>query len=181
MKLPLHLAFEGMEASEAVEAAAREKAAKLDQFFPQIMSCRVVVSLEQKHKHQGHPYAVRIDLTVPGHELVVDRVRHEDVYVALREAFDDMKRRLEDVARKMHGQVKHHTEPLAGEVIRMDAEGRYAFIRSEDGVEYYFGPDNMAGQSFDAIAIGTPVQFLPDIAGEGMQAKRVTVTRPRQG
>ena len=42
---------------------------------------------------------MRVDVTVPDHELSVDRVHDEDVYVALREAFDDMKRQLEDSVR----------------------------------------------------------------------------------
>ena len=72
------------------------------------MACRVSIDLEQKHKHQGRPFNVRIDLTLPGHELMVNRVQHEDVYVALREAFDNMKRQLEDVVRMRRGHVKQH-------------------------------------------------------------------------
>lgn len=115
MKLPVHIQFHGMEPSDALEASAREHADKLDAFAPDIMTCRVGIDLEQKHKHQGHPFSVRLDLTLPGHELVVSRVQHEDVYVAMREAFDNMKRQLEDVVRKRRGDVKHHAEPLRSE------------------------------------------------------------------
>ena len=92
MKLPLQVVFLGMEPSAAVDAAAREKAARLDHFSPDIMSCRVEIDLSHKHKHQGRPYAVRIHLTLPRHELTVDRVENEDVYVALRDAFETMGR-----------------------------------------------------------------------------------------
>lgn len=101
MKQPLQLAFIGMEPSAAVEAAVREKAAKLDRFHPDLMACRVTIELLDRHKHQGRHFAVRIDLTMHGAELVVDRVQHEDVYVALREAFDDMKRRVQDTVRRL--------------------------------------------------------------------------------
>ena len=104
MKQTLDLRFLGMDASPAVAAVAREKAAKLEQFRPDLISCRVTVELLHKHKHHGRPYAVRIDVTVPGHELSVDRVQDEDVYVALRDAFDDMRRQLEDSARRDRGQ-----------------------------------------------------------------------------
>ena len=101
VKQPLEVRFIGMEASPAVEAAAREKAAKLDLFRADLMSCRVTIELVDKHKHQGRRYAVRIDVTLPGNELGVDRVQHEDVYVALRDAFDDMKRQVQDGVRRV--------------------------------------------------------------------------------
>jgi len=100
MKLPVHIQFHGIEPSDALEASALEHAHKLESFAPNIMACRVSIDLEQKHKHQGHPFGVRIDLTLPGHELVVNRVQNEDAYVALRDAFDNMKRQLEDAVRK---------------------------------------------------------------------------------
>jgi len=115
MKLPVHIQFHGMESSDALEASAREHAHKLESFASDLMACCIGIDLEQKHKHQGRPYSVRIDLTLPGHELVVNRVQHEDVYVALRDAFDNMKRQLEDVVRKRRGDVKHHAAPLRSE------------------------------------------------------------------
>jgi len=95
MKQPLDIRFLGMDASPALEAAAQEKAAKLDRVCPHVMACRVTIELEHKHKQQGRPIAVRIDVTVPGRELTVDRVQDEDAYVALREAFDDMQRQVQ--------------------------------------------------------------------------------------
>ena len=106
MKLPVQIAFHGMEISDAVEAAALRKAEKLDRFCPDIMACRVDVDLAQKHKQQGRPFEVRIHVTVPGHELTVDRVQDDDVYVALRDAFDDMKRQLEDRSRRTREQER---------------------------------------------------------------------------
>lgn len=113
MKQALQIRFIGMEPSPAVEAAAREKAIKLDQFRPDLMACRVTLELVDRHKHQGRHFAVRIDLTMTGDQLTVDRVQHEDVYVALREAFDDMKRQLQDSARRVQGQVKTHPAKVA--------------------------------------------------------------------
>ena len=115
MKIPVHIQLHGMEASDALEASAREHAHKLELFAPDIMACRVAIDQPQKHQHQGRPFGVRIDLTLPGHELVVNRVQNEDVYVALREAFDNMKRQVEDVARQRRGQVKQHHVPPPSE------------------------------------------------------------------
>jgi ribosomal subunit interface protein len=111
MKLPLQISFEGMNRSDAVEAVVREKLHHLERFSGDIMSCRVVIDLLQKHRHQGRPFGVRIALTIPGRELVVNRTENEDVYVALRDAVDDVKRQLEDAVRQRRGQEKHHVEP----------------------------------------------------------------------
>lgn len=177
MRQPLELRFIGMEPSDAVESAARAKAEKLDHFRPDIMACRVTVELADKHRHQGKTFAVRVDATVPGHELSVDRVHDEDVYVALREAFDDMKRQLQDSMRRVRGDVKAHPLPLQGEVVRFADEGRFGFIRTAQGDEYRFDAGNVAGVPYEQLDIGTRVQFLPEAAAEGLQAKRVSVGR----
>jgi ribosomal subunit interface protein len=181
MRQSLQITFRGMEPSEAVEDAARKKAEHLDQFAGDIMACRVVVELAQKHQHQGRPYAVRIDLTLPGHELVIDRVQDEDVYVALRDAFDAMKRKLEDVVRQRRGDEKQHPRELHGEVLRLNAEEGFGFIRTPDGQEYYFDRGNLASGRFEQLQEGQPVQFIAEVADEGPQAKRVSIGKHRIG
>ena len=98
MKQPLQIRFLGLEPPPALESAAREKAAKLDRFCPDLMSCRVTVELTQTR--QGRRFAVRVDVTLPGHELVVDRVHDEDAHVAMCDAFDDITRQIEDAVRR---------------------------------------------------------------------------------
>lgn len=173
MKLPVEISFHGMQPSEALEARAREKAAKLEQFFGGIMSCRVSIDLLHKHRQQGRPFGVRIDLTIPGQELAVDRVENEDVLVALRDAFDAMRRQLEDVAERMRGEEKVHAPMLRGEVVRLGDD--FGFIRTASGDEYWFGPANVHGAGFAALRIGSAVQFIADAGHEGPQAKRVTL------
>jgi ribosomal subunit interface protein len=175
MKLPVQITFHGMDASDAVEVSVRDKVDHLERFSAGIMSCRVAIDLLQKHRHQGRPYGVRIDLTIPGRELVVDRVENEDVYVAVRDAFDDMKRQLEDAVRQQRGQEKQHPRELHGEVVRLSQEGGFGFVRTPDGDEYYFGRDNLPGGQFDKLSVGTAVQFIGEAAGEGLQAKRVSL------
>jgi ribosomal subunit interface protein len=181
MKQALQITFHGMDRSDAVEQAARRKAEHLDRFAADIMACHVMVELLQKHQHQGRPFGVRIDLTLPGHELVVNRVEHEDVYVALRDAFDDMKRQLEDVVRQRRGDEKQHPRELHGEVARLDDAGGFGFIRTHDGDEYYFGRDNLSSGRFEQLAVGTEVQFIAEVAEQGRQAKRVSLGKHHVG
>jgi ribosomal subunit interface protein len=181
MRSPLQISFHGMERSDALEAAVREKAQHLGHFSSDITSCRVVVDAPQKHRHQGRPFSVRIDLTLPGHELVVDRVHDEDVYVALRDAFDEMKRQLEDAVRQRRGEQKQHPREFHGEVVRLNDEGGFGFIRTPDGQEYYFGRDNLTDARFEQVRIGSAVQFITEVAGEGAQAKRVSLGKHQVG
>ena len=108
MQIPLQVTIRDMEPSAALDTHIREKAQKLDEFFDRIMSCRVVVEMPHKHHHQGKQFNVRIDIGVPGNEIVVNRDHSEDVYVALRDAFNAAKRQLEDYARKIRGDIKNH-------------------------------------------------------------------------
>jgi ribosomal subunit interface protein len=115
MQIPLQITIRDVEHSEALETHIRDKAKKLDEFFNHIMSCRVVVEMPHKHHHQGKQYNVRIDIGVAGGEIAVNRDHAEDVYVALRDAFDVAKRQLEDYARKLRGDVKKHEPKRANE------------------------------------------------------------------
>lgn len=108
MQIPLQITVRGIAHSEALESRIREKAEKLDEFFDHITSCRVVVDEPHKHQRQGKEFNVRVEIGVPGRELVATRDHHEDVYVALRDAFDAIKRQLEDYARQLRGDVKAH-------------------------------------------------------------------------
>ncbi|QSA97187.1 HPF/RaiA family ribosome-associated protein [Methylococcus sp. EFPC2] len=121
MQVPLEIAFRGVEHSDAVEAKIREKTAKLEQFCDNIISCKVAVEADHHHQHQGNLYHVRIDLSVPNKHIVVsrdhhDKQAHEDVYVALRDAFDAVKRQLEEHVRIQRGEVKKHQAAQAGDL-----------------------------------------------------------------
>ena len=106
METKLQITVRDMEHSDALDEHIREKAAKLDRLYPKIMGCRVVAEVLDRHKHQGKQFTVRVDITVPGKEIVVNHHHAEDVYVALRDAFDAAKRQLEEYTRIQRGEVK---------------------------------------------------------------------------
>ncbi|MBA4142971.1 MAG: ribosome-associated translation inhibitor RaiA [Nitrosospira sp.] len=174
MKFPLQITSRDVPHSEALDSHIRQKAEKLETFYPNIIGCRVVVEIPHKHKNQGRVFNVRLDITVPGKEFVVNREGDEDVYVALRDAFDAAKRQLEDYGRRQRGEVKTHAPILHGKVVRLIAEDGYGFIQTPDGEELYFHRDNLAANNFDKLGEGSEVQFLEDIGSEGFQAKRVS-------
>lgn len=95
MKIPLQITLRNIAKSEAVEAAIRKRAAKLARYHRRIVSCRVVVEIPSRHKQQGKEFVVRLDVKVPGSEIVVNHDHSEDLYAALHEAFHAAQRRLE--------------------------------------------------------------------------------------
>ena len=120
MDIPLQVSFRNMDPSEAVEANVREKAAKLEQYFARMTSCRVVIEAPHRHQQKGKIYHVKIEVRVPGRaELVVSNERevnhaHEDVYVAIRDAFNKATRQLRAYARQQKGKI-HRREPTVPE------------------------------------------------------------------
>ena len=109
MKLPLQITFRDMVPLPSVEPEIRRRADKLDQWTPDVMSCRVVVEAEANRHRNGHVYRVHISVRVPGGDIEVG-LHHldEDIHRALRGAFDAADRRLEDYVRRRRGQVKQH-------------------------------------------------------------------------
>jgi len=181
MQIPLRITFQGVEHSEAVEQRIRDKAAKLERFHGDITGCHVVVDVPHKHSHKGHVYEVRIDITVPGGEIVINREpgknqAHEDVYVAIRDSFDAAVRRIEDHIRKRRGEVKVHEPPPHGRVVRMFADDGYGFLETPDGLEVYFHENAVSNGDFHRLDPGSEVRFvLAEGEGEkGPQASTVT-------
>jgi len=177
MQSSLQITMRDISHSAMLEEQIRQKVAKLESFYPHIMGCRVVVEVPHKHRQQGRQFNVRLDITVPGGELAVNREADGDVYVALRDAFDAAKRQIEDYGRRQRNDTKTHAPVFHGKVTRLVTDENYGFIETEDGRELYFDRTNLANGDFDKLEIGGEVHFLEDVGAEGLQAKRVRAAR----
>ena len=178
MKLPLQVVFRNMESSAAIEAVVRERTDKLDRFHEHIMSCRVVIELHHRHHHQGNLYHVRVDVKVPEAEIVASREpaehhAHEDVYVAIRDAFNAVQRRLEDYVRRRRGAVKTHEIAPHGHVAELYPD--YGKIETPDGRMVYFHRNSVVGGGFDRLDLGAEVRFVEEPGELGPQASTVHV------
>lgn len=96
---PIQITYHGMEASEALTELIHERAEQLERVSDRIHSVRVLVDAPHHHHRQGNHYRVRIEVTVPGSDIVVgheddERDDDEDAYSAVRRAFDAVRRRL---------------------------------------------------------------------------------------
>ena len=104
------ITYRGMEHSAAMDARIADYAAKLEDYHPKITRCHVIVDERDRKKTKGNHFEVRIDLHVPGREIVASRQEHEDPYVAMHEAFEVVYRQLEEDIEKKRGDVKRHQD-----------------------------------------------------------------------
>ncbi len=178
MQIEPIISFVHVDVSDALESRIRARIAHLDRLFPNLGACRVTVTRDDSHRHQGRHYHVRIHVTAPGHELEVDHQRPshegaEDPYVALRDAFDAMDRRVEDLARTMRGDVKTHLAPAHGRVAEIDPAAGRGRIIAADGSSLYFHRHAVLGQRFDELRVGSEVRFAQEAGEDGPQASSV--------
>lgn len=178
MRMPLQISFRGLHSGGAADAVIRRRAEALNHFYDRIMGCRVIVERPHLHSRKGHLYQVRIDLTVPGGEIVVQRApaldrSREDLCVAIRDTFDAARRLLQDHARRRRAEVKTHVGPRTGRVGRLFPD--YGFIVTPDGEEIYFHANSVVGDRFSYLDAGAEVRFcLHEGEGEkGAQASSV--------
>lgn len=175
MKIPLQITFRNLDRSEAMEAQIQKKAAKLDQFCDDIISCRVMVEARHRNHHKGNLYHVRLDITVPERELVVSRDQqdnhaHEDAYVAIRDAFEAARRQLEDYVHRRRGKVKHRDVPPSARVngVPVQDEGG---MESDEGHEIY--GDSPLNAGFEAQETDRQAPLEDEAGGLGRQAGAV--------
>jgi ribosome-associated translation inhibitor RaiA len=138
MQLPVQIVFHQVDPWPGAEALLREKAAGLDRYAPDLMSCRIVVEELHRHHRSGRPLSVRLDVHLPRHELSVRKQHDHDFHVAVREAFDAMTRQIEDHVRRRRGDVKQHmpaNPTVAGDTAQDEAGGLApAFEVDEEGL-----------------------------------------------
>lgn len=179
MQTPLKIAFHGMDPSPAIEARIRERATRLERLFERVVSCRVVVEAPHRHGHQGKLYRVKVLIGVPGHDIEVAHNKpldhaHEDVYVAIRDAFDAAGRRLEDYARRIRGDVKTHEAPNLASIERLFPD--HGFAIDGDGNEIYFHRNAVVGD-FEKLTAGDEVRLVV-VEGESAAGPQATTVHP---
>jgi ribosome-associated translation inhibitor RaiA len=180
MQEELQITWRGMEPSDALGDRIGEQVKTLERFYDGIIGCRVVVEQLHRHKHKGNLFNVRIDLWVPGKEIVVNRESgknhaHEDPYVTVRDSFRAARRQLEDYVRRHRGDVKAHAPPPHGPVVELYPESNYGRLESSDGRLIYFHRNSLLNGALDTLEIGAEVRFVEEMGDEGPQASSVSV------
>lgn len=165
MQTQPEITFRGVDMSPALEANIRERIDHLEKFHPRITSCKVVIHAPHRHQQKGTIYQINVELIVPGKDIAVSRETgnnhaHEDIQVAVRDAFDEARRLLEDHLRThSYHRTRQPDIPMQGEVARFSHDGGFGFITAADGRDVYFNLDNMPESLTRQIEVGLKVRF----------------------
>lgn len=111
MNFPIQITFRGMEASAGMEDAIRNKAEQLGKYYDRIIRCQVTVEAPSQHHRQGMNYRVRVELSVPGPDIVATRdpgddSAHEDAFLAIRDSFRAARDELKSYVARLREQNK---------------------------------------------------------------------------
>lgn len=151
--------------SEAVEAIIRKRIEALEKFCPDAVALRITLDSPQKPRHAARGFDVRMHLEVPGPDLDVARtVRHghaaDDIIRAVNATFSALEKRIKETRRIMGGQeVKHHPVILHGEIVELEPELGYGFVRADDGREVYFQKDGLVTGDWSRLELGARLRF----------------------
>lgn len=174
------ISWTNLDPAPAVEGIIRHRIAALEAFFPHVIGCRVVVDAPGHRHRSAGGVDVRIKLEIPGPDLNVSRsVRHghrgPDAVLAVNRAFDAIEARLKERARVMDGkEVKHHAPVLHGELVELEAELGYGFLRADDGREIYVQRDALGDADWAGLRRGDRLRFRTAEGEKGPFAVDVT-------
>ncbi len=175
----VQITFRDIPPSDPVRDYVTKHTQKLDTFHPRITSCHVALECPHRHRLHGKDYRVRVDVKIPGHEVVVQRdpgddIRHQDLYAAIDEVFDEAGRLLLEQSRMDRQQVKHH-EPARrrGRVKKIFHYEGFGFLETPEGDEVYFHRNSVLHGAFQRLAIGSEVRFVEEDGDKGPQASSV--------
>ncbi|WP_036263716.1 HPF/RaiA family ribosome-associated protein [Methylocapsa aurea] len=179
MQVPLEIAFQNSEPSEAIRSEVEKQAKRLERFSDRITSCHVaVVAPQTRHRH-GDLFKIDIRIAMPEHKDVLvtkthaDAPEHEHVVVAIKDAFAAAQRQIEDAVREMRGQVKPHQAEDHGRVTKFLAGEDCGFIETADGREVYFHRNSVLDGAFQELSVGSEVRFIEEMGDKGAQASTV--------
>ncbi|HEY9384904.1 MAG TPA: HPF/RaiA family ribosome-associated protein [Gemmatimonadales bacterium] len=178
MQIPLRIVAHGLELGPTEQESIRAHAEKLETFFGRALTCRVTVSAPNRWPQAGPIlYQVRIDLTVPGEELVIERQPNENLLDAIQDAFRVAGRRLQDYAGRLASTSPPEAQvrPGRARVSRLFPWEGYGFLQTPDGREIYFHRNSVLLGGFDRLEVGTEVRYAEEEGEKGPQASSVSV------
>lgn len=181
MQIPLELSYRHLEPSASIDSFIRERVDRLDRPAARLTSCRVMCEMPHRSQNRGNLYHIRIDLTLPGGEIVVDRnppahQAHEELGQAVGEAFDEAERRLNRFLDLQRGDVKRREASPRGHVVELFPGEGYGFLESSDGMRVYFHENSVLRGGFGGLDLGSEVKFEWEQGDQGPQAVRVAPT-----
>lgn len=186
MDVPPEIAYRNIEPTDELEDRILGGIDRLEGIHDHIVSCRVMVEETNPGRRAGKLNHVRLDISVPGHEVVVNRdppdhPASQDLPQAIDEAFDIARRKLKRLKEKRRGRGRKPGLPPHGRVVRLltDTTGvRYGFLMSRDGREIYFHENALVDLDYEELEVGDEVRYAEREGDEGPQASTVAPLDP---
>lgn len=107
----IQVVFHNIDQSDSLIEAVNKRIEKLERYCSEIIGGRVVLDSPHNHHYKGKVYSVSLEVHTPQLEVRVnqdqhDNHAHEDLYIAIRDAFNAAERQLKSVDKK------HRATPL---------------------------------------------------------------------
>jgi cold shock CspA family protein len=179
MQVPIQIVLKKVPHPAVVREEVLRVAGAMDHFHDRITSCRVAVMNSDARHRKGALYDVHISMRVPGRKDIEvsrraeDQPEREHLKVALRKAFAQARRQLQDVVRELRGDVKARAEQELGRVAKLFASNGYGIIEKPDGREIYFHRNSVTDKKFRTLKLGSQVRFVEVEGEKGAQASTV--------
>jgi ribosome-associated translation inhibitor RaiA/cold shock CspA family protein len=165
MERPLQIAFKNVESSASLEALIRERADRLQRFYPNITGARIVVEVPHRSPEGAKPpLGIAVEIDVPGRGPVIAKGEEErratkgDHSPIVNRVFEAAERQLEQLAAIRKGEVKQHgSAGDTGVVVRLFPDQNYGFIEVKDSPDLYFSKDVCGNGLFEDIKVGAIV------------------------
>lgn len=170
------ITWRNVQRSEPVEAIIRKRIESIQRFCPNAVGLRITLDAPQKNRHAARGFDVRLHLEVPGPDLDVARtVRHghaaDDIVRAVNTTFTALEKRIKETRRITAGQeVKHHPAILHGEIVEIEPELGYGFVRADNGQEVFFQRDGLVTGTWEDLSLGARLRFRERAGEKGLFA-----------
>lgn len=184
MKTGVEISFHGMDSSPAVEAKVHERLERLEHHFGRLISFRAVIDAPHRSQHQGKHFDIKLEARGPAATFLINREpgddrRHEDVYVALHDAFDALERKIRAWSKTHAGRPEVHMAPLQGRIVELRPDKDFGQIALTDGRLVYFHRNSVIDADFDMLSVNSTVTLsLDEAVDEDEKGPHATSVRP---
>jgi len=175
MQKPLQIAFKNLDKSEHLEDLIRERVDKIEQFYPRLIGCRVVLERPARSATAKASLGISVELDVPGRPKIIAKREDDrrdakgDSLRLINQAFDAAQRQLEDMARVVSRDVKQHESTgETGCIMQIEKLEDHGFVEMAQGDSLYFTRDAVADNRFDELEPGMVVHVTRAVRESSM-------------
>ncbi len=180
MDIPPEIAFRNVNATPELKQRILDEIDKLQTVYDRIVTCRVMVE-EPNPRTSGKLYHVRLEVSVPSGQVIINRDPPEDpashdLGQAITQTFDRAWRKLRELKNQQRERRSTRGLPPHGRVVRLLADeggSRYGFLHSGDGRQIYFHENALVDLDYDDLEVGMEVRYAESSGDQGPQASSV--------